>query len=209
MTSFRPSTADSTEIAGVMKESPRNIAAPIMPSTNTNVVRRPSARVASAVSDSVPPSPLLSARSRISTYLSVTTVISDHRIIDSTPSTISRVSGPLPCAAVDRFAKRVKRAGADIAIDDADAAERERDEVCGLIGRRPGDMGRRQRQGLPFRFAHGTGLQECRIAASAAYSTGATACNMPRPGRSTSRGRSSELVRASDRPESPALRASA
>ena len=39
------------------------------PSRNTSVVRRPSARVASAVSDSVPPSPLLSARSRMSTYL--------------------------------------------------------------------------------------------------------------------------------------------
>ena len=31
-TSFRPSTADSTEIAGVITESPKNSAAPMMPS---------------------------------------------------------------------------------------------------------------------------------------------------------------------------------
>ena len=54
----------------------------------------PSARCASAISASVPPSPLLSARSRITTYLSVTTTISAHRISDSTPSTASRVGAP-------------------------------------------------------------------------------------------------------------------
>ena len=41
MTSFRPSTADSTEIAGVMTASPRNMAAPMTPSRNTSAVRRP------------------------------------------------------------------------------------------------------------------------------------------------------------------------
>ena len=61
--------------------------------------RRPSARVASAVSDSVPPSPLLSARSRTSTYLIVTTMTSAQTIIDSTPSTVSRVTGPDSAAA--------------------------------------------------------------------------------------------------------------
>jgi hypothetical protein len=91
---LRPSTADSTEIAGVIIESPRNIAAPIRPSRKTSVVRLPSALVASAVSDSVPPSPLLSARNSSKTYLRVTTTISAHRISDSTPRTVSRVSGP-------------------------------------------------------------------------------------------------------------------
>ena len=86
--SLRPSTAERTEIAGVITESPRNMEAPITPSMNTNVVRRPMARVASAVSDRVPPSPLLSARSRMSTYFRVTTMISAHRIIDRTPSTL-------------------------------------------------------------------------------------------------------------------------
>ncbi len=56
-----------------------------MPSASTTGVRRPSARKASAVSASVPPSPLLSARSRISTYFRVTTKISDQKISDSTP----------------------------------------------------------------------------------------------------------------------------
>ena len=157
-TSFRPSTADSTEIAGVITESPRNIAAPIMPSSNTSGVRRPSARVASAVSESVPPSPLLSARSRSRTYLSVTTMISAHRISDSTPSTMSRVTGPAPAAAVDRLAEGVERAGADIAVDDADAAERQRPEARSpdAAARRP--PGRRRRRGFACDFAHGVGL---------------------------------------------------
>ena len=101
-------------------------------------VRRPSARVASAVSDSVPPSPLLSERSRTSTYLIVTTTISAHRIIDSTPSTVSRVTGPDSAARHHRDAEGVERARADIAIDHADAAERQRPEAAaGMRLRRP------------------------------------------------------------------------
>ena len=92
MASLSPSTAESTEIAGVITESPRNIEAPITPTMKMKAVRRPSARVASAVSESVPPSPLLSARSRISTYFSVTVMMSAHRISDSTPSTTPRVT---------------------------------------------------------------------------------------------------------------------
>ncbi len=99
MASLRPSTADNTEIAGVITASPRNMEAPTTPSRNTSVVRRPSARVANAVKESVPPSPLLSARSSNSTYLITTTMISAHRISDSTPSTMSRVTGPDSAAA--------------------------------------------------------------------------------------------------------------
>ncbi|MGY4296288.1 hypothetical protein ACVWXN_004383 [Bradyrhizobium sp. i1.4.4] len=54
----------------------------------------PTARWASAISASVPPSPLLSARSRITTYLSVTTTMSAHRISESTPSTAAGVGTP-------------------------------------------------------------------------------------------------------------------
>ena len=63
----------------------------------------------------------------------MTTTISAHRISESTPSTASRVAAPSGAdGGVDRFAQRVERAGADVAVDDADAAERERPEaVCG------------------------------------------------------------------------------
>ena len=53
--------------------------------------RRPTAREASAIKVSVPPSPLLSARSRITTYFSVTMMNSAHRMSDTTPSTVARV----------------------------------------------------------------------------------------------------------------------
>ena len=86
-------------MAGVMTASPKNIEAPTTPSKNTTAVRRPNARVASAVKDRVPPSPLLSARSRMSTYLIATTTISAHRMSESTPNTMSRVSGPFSTAA--------------------------------------------------------------------------------------------------------------
>ena len=56
------------------------------------VVRRPSARWARAISDSTPPSPLLSARIRNSTYLTVTTRISAHSASDTTPRMESRLA---------------------------------------------------------------------------------------------------------------------
>ena len=71
-----------------------------------NGVRRPIARVASAISDSVPPSPLLSAFSRRRTYFNVTVMISDQTISDSTPRTISEVTpcSPLAASAASRKA---------------------------------------------------------------------------------------------------------
>ena len=93
MTSLRPSTADNTEIAGVIMESPMNIEAPTTPSASNGRLRRPNARCPSAIRDSVPPSPLLSARNSSSTYLAVTTMNSDHRISESTPSTMARDTG--------------------------------------------------------------------------------------------------------------------
>ena len=92
LASLSPSTADSTEIAGVMTESPRNIDAPMTPRSRIKGVRRPAARVASAISDKVPPSPLLSARNSNSTYFSVTVTISAQTMSDKTPSTMSLVT---------------------------------------------------------------------------------------------------------------------
>src|SRR6185503_7911271 len=121
LASLSPSTADSTEIAGVITESPRNIEAPITPRIKTRAVRRPSARVASAVSDRVPPSPLLSARSRRSTYFSVTVMMSAQSDFARYDRVIARGHRG--------FAKGIKWAGPDIAVHDANAAERKRNEA--------------------------------------------------------------------------------
>ena len=51
------------------------------------VLRRPRARWASAMSASVPPSPLLSARMKKMTYLMVTNRVSVHSTSDTMPST--------------------------------------------------------------------------------------------------------------------------
>ena len=65
-TTLRPSTADSTEIAGVIMLSPKNSAAPKMPSAvSAMTVRRPARppqRRSSVMSAMMPPSPSLSAR---------------------------------------------------------------------------------------------------------------------------------------------------
>ena len=63
---LRPSTAESTEIAGVIMLSPKNSAAPKMPSAaSTAAARRPRAGThlrTSVISAMIPPSPWLSAR---------------------------------------------------------------------------------------------------------------------------------------------------
>ena len=67
----------------------------MMPSSATTppaLLKRPTARDASAISVSVPPSPLLSARSRMTTYFRVTMMNSAHKISETTPSTVPRVS---------------------------------------------------------------------------------------------------------------------
>ena len=71
-----------------------------MPSSTITALPLPTARCASAISASVPPSPLLSARSRMTTYFSVTTTMSAHRISESTPSTAcGAAAAELPLAA--------------------------------------------------------------------------------------------------------------
>jgi hypothetical protein len=99
VTTFRPSTADRTEIAGVIIASPKNSDAARIPIRKTTPPSlepfcRPSAWWARAMSESVPPSPRLSARRRSSTYLMVTTRMSAQMISESTPMTISRVTPP-------------------------------------------------------------------------------------------------------------------
>jgi hypothetical protein len=65
-----------------------------------NGTRPPRALLASAISASVPPSPLLSARSRTTTYFRVTTSSSAQMISDRMPSTASTLAGwPRPTAA--------------------------------------------------------------------------------------------------------------
>ena len=83
-----PSTADNTEIAGVMTDSPINMQAPSMP----RIIKRKysfvpllTERSANAIKDKTPPSPLLSARITNKTYLKVTTKIKAQIIIEMTP----------------------------------------------------------------------------------------------------------------------------
>lgn len=97
VTSLMPSTAESTEMAGVIMASPKNSEAAAMPMTKTTAaslvsVLWPSTLWARAISESVPPSPRLSARSSSSTYLIVTTRISAQMISDSTAITTSRLA---------------------------------------------------------------------------------------------------------------------
>ncbi len=58
-----------------------------MPTKNGSAAREPSARWVRAIRAMVPPSPLLSARIRKTTYLMVTIRISAHSTSETTPST--------------------------------------------------------------------------------------------------------------------------
>ncbi len=62
---------------------------------------RETTREASAISASVPPSPLLSARSRNSTYFAVTTISSAQMMRERMPSTTASLAAPpAPVAAL-------------------------------------------------------------------------------------------------------------
>ncbi len=58
-------------------------------------VRAPMARCARAISDSTPPSPLLSARMTKMTYFTVTTRNSAHKASETTPTTAGAPIGSL------------------------------------------------------------------------------------------------------------------
>ena len=113
----------------------------------------------------------------MTTYFSVTTTISAHRISESTPSTACGLAvARVPAGRDDGFAQRVERAGADVAIDDADAAEHQGLEAGGgmrfamTVGR-----GRFRRGDRTFRLTWGAGLgclPHCTNAERQAYTPG-------------------------------------
>ena len=98
-----PSTAPSTEMAGVMIPSPYSRAAPNSASQMTRFFLRSSSRMPLLFCSSrasrarMPPSPRLSARRMNPMYFTLTTLISDQTISDSTPTTFAGV-GSTPCS---------------------------------------------------------------------------------------------------------------
>ena len=78
--------------------------------------------LASVASASTPPSPLLSARMIRVTYLIVTVSVTAQNSVDRTPSTCAGVTAPCRFRAGQDFAKRVYRAGADVAEHHAQRA---------------------------------------------------------------------------------------
>ena len=86
--SSRPSTALSTDTAGVMSASQKKSAVPASASPISTCEPRAagtSRRCASAKSARIPPSPSLSARIMTTTYLSVTEIASAQKMSDNTP----------------------------------------------------------------------------------------------------------------------------
>ena len=81
----RPWSEPSTEIAGVMIPSPKNSAAPKMPSVTSVATWATRLRCSSAVSAMIPPSPRLCARMMKPAYLIETTIISAQKISETTP----------------------------------------------------------------------------------------------------------------------------
>jgi hypothetical protein len=95
-TTSRPSTAESTEIAGVIIESPKNSDAPKMPTAISDPSAAgfaPERRTSSAISAMIPPSPSLSARMTNTTYSSVTTIMTAQNTSEITPYTASGSTG--------------------------------------------------------------------------------------------------------------------
>ena len=91
-TTLSPSTADSTEIAGVIMLSPKNSDAPKIPNAaSTTAARRPPGEPLriSVINAMMPPSPSLSARRTRVTYVIVTTIITDQKINEMIPNTWS------------------------------------------------------------------------------------------------------------------------
>jgi hypothetical protein len=105
------------------------MAAPTRPSSISRAVWPLAVFNSSASSDSVPPSPSLSARSSSSTYLMVTMMVS-AQIISEIEADDLETRQAVGGDRLQGFAKRVKRAGADIAVDDADGTQRKIEELA-------------------------------------------------------------------------------
>ncbi|MFK4492372.1 hypothetical protein ABIA45_007450 [Bradyrhizobium sp. USDA 336] len=150
-----------------------DIEAPTTPSASRSQLRRPIARWPSAIRKSVPLSSLLSARSRSSTYLAMTTLNNAHRISESTPSTINCVTGHGP----DSLVKRVEWRGADVAEHDTDTPEREGPKArgdrpflgLGLCDPRRHEDGKRFVPGINPAPFEASGLAPARSSSSAAH----------------------------------------
>ena len=94
----KPSTAEITEMAGVIIPSPMSIAAPITTTTTSHrIFAAPKSLggAASARSARIPPSPSLSTRINIVTYLMHTTTISAQQRSDTIPKMFSWVGSTL------------------------------------------------------------------------------------------------------------------
>jgi hypothetical protein len=78
----------------------------------------------------MPPSPLLSARMMKVTYFRLTTIISDQKISERMPSTLSGVIGTGMVRAAEDLLQRIQRAGADVAINDAKGRQRQRGQAA-------------------------------------------------------------------------------
>ena len=85
MATCTPWTAPSTEIAGVIMPSPKNSAAPKIPSVTSSVPWTTLLRRSSAVSAMIPPSPRLCARMMKPAYLIDTMIIKAQKIRDAVP----------------------------------------------------------------------------------------------------------------------------
>ena len=97
--SSMPSTADKTEIAGVMTPSPKNSEAPMTPTTVSGMIhcgRSFTDTSANANKAMMPPSPRLSARKIRVTYLSETMIVKPQMINDTTPRMLAVSSGTPP-----------------------------------------------------------------------------------------------------------------
>ncbi len=85
LTTFRPPTAEVTEMAGVIIPSPKNSAAPKIPNVVSTATRPIRLRCTSAVRAMIPPSPRLWARMMKPAYLTETTIISVQKMSDTIP----------------------------------------------------------------------------------------------------------------------------
>lgn len=129
-TTLSPSTAESTEIAGVIMLSPKNSDAPKTPSAaRTTVVLRPRceadrrSRVISAV---MPPSPSLSARIASRTYVTRTMTTTDQKMSETTPVQVLRGDRyGVRVLRVEHGLQGVDRAGADVTEDHAEGTDRQ------------------------------------------------------------------------------------
>ncbi len=91
----KPSTALSTEMAGVINPSPYNNAVPNTPSITRPAICRllRAVCITSAVSAKIPPSPRLSARMTSARYLTEMITINAQKAMEATPRALVSTTG--------------------------------------------------------------------------------------------------------------------